>query len=100
LMSALKLIGARSSAAQKLCFRLSENMLICAHPASTQRGASANRHERWGRDAMDALVRLDEARGCGRQRRVVLAPRRWRQVLGDDLKATGAIKPGTPGSAP
>ena len=33
------------------------------------------------RDAVDAEALLDEQRGCGRRRRVVLTPRRWRQVL-------------------
>ena len=31
-----------------------------------------------------------------RSSRVVLSPRRWRQVSGDDPLATGANKPGTP----
>jgi hypothetical protein len=45
-------------------FRFSENRLtsppnqghLPAHPAPTQRGASADRHETWARDAMDATV--------------------------------------------
>jgi hypothetical protein len=35
----------------------------------------------------------------GRPSRVVLIPRRWDQVLGDDPRAMEAIKPGTPGRA-
>jgi len=30
---------------------------------------------------VDAEVATDERNSCGRQNRVVLAPRRWRQVL-------------------
>jgi hypothetical protein len=33
-----------------------------------------------GRDAVDAGSAFDERRGRGRQNRVVLTPRRWRQV--------------------
>src|SRR4029077_18970571 len=39
------------------------------------------RHERWVRDAMDAAAAQDERSYCGRRSRVVLTPRRWRQVL-------------------
>jgi hypothetical protein len=45
------------------------------------RGALRDRHERWERDAVDANVPKDERHICVRQSRVVLAPRRWRQVL-------------------
>jgi hypothetical protein len=41
------------------------------------RGAFRDRHERWMRDAMDALVSPDERRRRGRRSRVVLMPRRW-----------------------
>jgi hypothetical protein len=51
-----------------------------ARPVPT-RGALRDRHERWERDAVDADVPKDERRVCVRQSRVVLAPRRWRQVL-------------------
>ena len=48
------------------------------------RGAYRDRHGRWARDAMDAKRRAQSLRGraafCGRRSRVVLAPRRWRQV--------------------
>ena len=46
------------------------------------RGALRGRHERWVRDAMDAVASQDERRHRGRQSRVVLTPRRWRQVCG------------------
>jgi hypothetical protein len=51
------------------------------------------------RDAMDAFVLPDEQSKRGWQSRVVLIPRRWDQVLGDDLKMTVATKPGTPGES-
>jgi hypothetical protein len=35
------------------------------------------------RDAVDADALLDERRGCERRNRVVLTPRRWRQVGGN-----------------
>jgi hypothetical protein len=73
-------------------------MLVSAHPASI-RGAFRHRHERGKRDAMDALVSRGERRESGRRNRVVLIPRRWGQVLGDNPRATVAIKPGTPGRA-
>jgi hypothetical protein len=65
------------------------------HPASTG-GAYRDRHGRWMRDAMDALVSPGERDRCGWQSRVVLIPRRWDQVLGDDPETTVATKPGTP----
>jgi hypothetical protein len=47
------------------------------------------------RDAVDAEALLDEQRGCGRRRRVVLTPRRWRQVCERQLsQAKVANKPG------
>jgi hypothetical protein len=58
---------------------------ICAYlraSRSLRRGASANRHERWGRDAMDAEAVQDERGRCGRRNRVVLISRRWDQVGG------------------
>ena len=44
-----------------------------------ERGALANVINA-ARDAVDAEALLDEQRACGRRRRVVLTPRRWRQV--------------------
>ena len=84
---------------RKFIFRFSENCAYLCASRSLRRGASANRHERWGRDAMDARCARDERCRCGRRNRVVLTPRRWRQALGDDPRATVAKKPGTPGRA-
>jgi hypothetical protein len=57
------------------------------HPALS-RGAYRDRHGRWVRDAVDAAT--SGAQMCatndvasGRRSRVVLAPRRWRQVCGN-----------------
>src|SRR5580700_9473518 len=47
------------------------------HP---KEGRTRNRHGRWVRDAMDVLVSQGERCECGRRSRVVLTPRRWRQV--------------------
>jgi hypothetical protein len=71
---------------------------IASRPA---RGTYRDRHGRWVRDAMDAACQArssartnDIARG--RRSRVVLTPRRWRQVLEKQsfLGMTVANKPG------
>jgi len=65
-------------------FRFSEvanRVYILGHPEPT-RGAFRDRHERWVRDAVDAGALCDELRSRGRRSRVVLTPRRWRQVPG------------------
>src|SRR5277367_3448595 len=49
------------------------------------------------RDAVDAAVSQDERHQRGRLSRVVLTPRRWRQVGGDDPQATVAKEPGRRG---
>src|SRR5579872_6999929 len=52
-----------------------------------------------GRDAVDALAPLTNGARGGRRSRVVLTPRRWRQVCGDIPQAMVAKKPGSPGRA-
>ncbi len=67
-----------------------------ARPVSPRsRGALRGRHERWVWNAVDVPVRSDETHRCGRRSRVVLTPRRWRQVLEKLtlLWMTGARKP-------
>jgi hypothetical protein len=54
-------------------------MVHSTHPASMAEGRMANRHQTWGRDAMDASALSDVQRASGRLRRVGLAPS-W-QVL-------------------
>jgi len=51
------------------------------------------------RDAMDVFASPDERDKRGWQSRVVLIPRRWDQARNDELRATVATKPGTPGRA-
>jgi len=46
------------------------------------RGALRDRHERWARDAMDAITLPDVRCDGGRPSRVVLIPRRWDQARG------------------
>ena len=57
------------------------------------RGAAHERHERW-RGMRWTLWRRRRTNRGGRQNRVVLAPRRWRQVCGKTSQATVANKPG------
>src|SRR5579872_1043093 len=52
-----------------------------------------------GRDAVDVLAPLTNGARGGRRSRVVLTPRRWRQVCGDIPQAMVAKKPGSPGRA-
>ena len=60
---------------------------------------SGNRHGRWVRDAMDALVSQGERCRCVRQNRVVLTPRRWCQVGGSHSAGDGGKKARSPGRA-
>jgi hypothetical protein len=56
-------------------------MFFLRHPAPMKRDVSADRHDTWGGDAMDADGTSDERGGCGRRNRVVLIPRCWDQAL-------------------
>ena len=58
----------------------------------SQRGALRGRHERWARDAVDARARLTIRAFRGRRSRVVLTPRRWRQVSEKYLAGDGGKK--------
>jgi hypothetical protein len=83
--------------------------LIASRPT---RGAYRDRHGRRVRDAVDAAAfcargdrragsygpvsdqqHADERCCCGRRSRVVLTPRRWRQVRGGFIGPTGLTKP-------
>jgi hypothetical protein len=44
------------------------------------RGTYRGRHDTWGGDAVDVKALTDERCRRGRRNRVVLTPRRWRQV--------------------
>jgi len=52
-----------------------------------------------GRDAVDADGAFDESAWGGRRSRVVLAPRRWRQVGGKYPADDGGKKARSPGRA-
>jgi hypothetical protein len=52
-----------------------------------------------GRDAMDVGCATDERAACGRQSRVVLTPRRWRQVGGRHSAGDGGKQARSPGRA-
>jgi hypothetical protein len=56
-VSRFNLIGCFGPLVEKFYFRFSEIYAYLPASRSTKRGASANRHERWMRDAMDVLVR-------------------------------------------
>jgi len=61
--------------------RLTQNSGISKTIPHPQRGAYRDRHGRWVRDAVDASrAERRTARLSGRRSRVVLTPRRWRQV--------------------
>src|SRR5579859_6739138 len=70
---------------------------LLAHPASMKRDVSADRHDTWGGDAMDAEGTCDERGGGGRRKRVVLIPRCWDQVSRYKRLATVARKARSPG---
>ena len=63
---------------------------------ATSRGAFRDRHGRGRRDAVDAGSAEDEGAACGRQRRVVLTPRRWCQVGGGNSADDGVNKARSP----
>src|SRR5882724_5200690 len=91
-----------------LAVQTSSQKFFCSHHTQitgisiavsfSQRGAARDRHGRWERYAVDANGALDETRFCGRRSRVVLTPRRWRQVGGRNLPlAMVAKEPGHQG---
>jgi hypothetical protein len=57
-------------------------------PSHPERGALRNVINA-GRGAVDADGAFDEGAWGGRQRRVVLMPRRWHQVLREDAQGDG-----------
>src|SRR6185437_2118599 len=73
-------------------------MISFAHPAPARRDVSADRHDTWGGDAMDALRPPDE-RGAMRtaKSRGPGAPTLASSLLVTNRQATETNKPGTPG---
>jgi hypothetical protein len=62
--------------------RFGRNSFTDSPVPRSSRGALRDRHECWVRDAVDVRARQTNAASRGRRSRVVLAPRRWRQVHG------------------
>jgi hypothetical protein len=67
-------------------------------PVLSPRGALRNVTDA-GRDAVDADGAADESAEGGRRSRVVLTPRRWRQVLREDARDDGGKQARSPGRA-
>src|ERR1019366_9481273 len=61
------------------------------HPV-LERGVG-HRHERWDGRRWTRAALKTRARTCGRRSRVVLTPRRWRQVGGGNFASDGVNKP-------
>src|ERR1700737_3611308 len=79
-------------------FRLTRRANHCLNSArlTQERGGSrSSRTLRW--DAVDAGVTTDERGSSGRRSRVVLAPRCWAKLCGDDLRSDGGKKARSPG---
>jgi hypothetical protein len=98
-------VGRRTGLKQVLIFRIAlddqvETAIEPNRPAPTK-GAFRDRHGRRERDAVDAAMSKDERAWRGRRSRVVLAPRRWRQVLGKPMlpRDDGGKKARSPGRA-
>src|ERR1700758_4366954 len=77
---------------QKHCLRPDPNQLYVSCRPVPLRGAARDVTDA-GRDAVDAAARLTGVACSGRRRRVVLTPRRWRQVGGLIRVTTVARKP-------
>src|SRR5579863_419910 len=84
---------------QKFRFSQGSNQNISSAVPPRMRGVSRSSRT-LGRDAVDASCAFDERAVRGGRSRVVLTPRRWRQVREVMiLRATVARKPGSPGRA-
>ena len=71
---------------------------IPRHPGP-HKGAFRDRHERWAGMRWTLIALLTRALICGRRSRVVLTPRRWRQVGGSNSANDGDNKARSPGRA-
>jgi hypothetical protein len=71
---------------------------IRCHPGP-HKGAFRDRHERRARVRWTLIARLTSALSCGRRSRVVLTPRRWRQVSQKCLRGDGGKQARSPGRA-
>src|ERR1700688_1593161 len=96
--SQIKLIWAVQSPLQKyFCFPESKSRLYPSPSRPTEGRCATSRNA--GRDAVDAGSAGDERRESGRQSRVVLTPRRWRQVCGSNSADDGGQRARAPGRA-
>jgi hypothetical protein len=77
---------------KKICFRRRANHLYQFARPVPQRGGSRSSRTRGGMRWTWAVL-LTRARYCGRRSRVVLTPRRWRQVGGGHFASDGVNKP-------
>ena len=68
------------------------------HPGP-HKGAFRDRHERRAGMRWTLIARLTSALSCGRRSRVVLTPRRWRQVSQKCLRGDGGKQARSPGRA-
>src|ERR1700722_13793341 len=96
LLNRIKLMLAVQSSLQKYSgSHLSQITCMSRTVSSRWRGGSRSSRTRGGMRLTQAAL-LTRARACGRRSRVVLTPRRWRQVLGKQsfLGAKVANKPG------
>jgi hypothetical protein len=87
--------------AQKYSGSLFTQITSTSTPSRPTRGTFRDRHERWSGMRWTRVARLTSAPRCGRRSRVVLTPRRWRQV-GDDASPhadDGGNKARSPGRA-
>src|ERR1700677_1208687 len=81
LLNRINLIWVVQSSSQKYSGSLLTQItsISAAVPTHTQ-GAFRDRHERRAGMRWTRVARLTRAQSCGRRSRVVLTPRRWRQV--------------------
>src|ERR1700683_5276078 len=97
LLNLLKLmLPVQSPSAKIFRFTFHPNHLHISRHPGPHKGAFRDRHERrvWMRWTRVALK--TRAHSCGRRSRVVLTPRRWRQVGGRDSASDGGKKARSP----
>ena len=91
------MLPVQSPLAKIFRFTSEPNHFYIARIPAQHRGAFRDRHERRAGDAMDAGCASDESVSCGRRSRVVLTPRRRRQVGERSFTGDGDKKARSPG---
>ena len=96
LLNGIKLmLPVQSPLAKIFPFPSDPNHLHIPRYPGPHKGAFRDRHERRAGMRWTRVVRLTSAQPCGRRSRVVLTPRRWRQVFAErSAQAKVARKPG------